>query len=237
MKAKKMHMPSLRNDEHYQFMTEFRLLIERYNPQELKIELWFAAFLTLHAQEDEALKKINKSLFTEKIEDADKSRDDIFRGMIDTNKGLLKHFSPGVRDAAKQLKIVFDTYGNLAPKPLNEQTSAVYNLVQDLNGRYAPDVTTAGIKMWVDELETSNNTVADLVRDRFEEAELRTDIVLRQKRGEVDEAYRAVIARVEAFAVVDDNAALFLEFIRSLNIVIDKYNDILAQRKGRNKKS
>ncbi|MDR2910270.1 MAG: DUF6261 family protein [Bacteroidales bacterium] len=53
-----------------------------------------------------------------------------------------KHFTESVRTAARRLQIVFDTYGNVAAKTLNEETSAITNLIQELAGTYSEDTKT-----------------------------------------------------------------------------------------------
>ena len=80
MKTYKIDLRALRNDEHFQFNTEFRDLLTANNPAALKVAPQFEAYLTLYAQEDEALKKITKSAITADIQDADHQRDLTFRG-------------------------------------------------------------------------------------------------------------------------------------------------------------
>ena len=63
---------------------------------------------------------------------ADHNREPFFSGMIGSNRAALSHFCPVAMDA-KRLKTAFDAYGNLAAKSLNEETSAIYNLLQELN--------------------------------------------------------------------------------------------------------
>ena len=235
MKTEKIHLVLLRNDEHFQFCTEFRDLLKANNPTALKVAAQFNAFLLLYKQEDEALKKIMKSGFTDDMQDADKRRDVTFRGMVDANRAALNHFSATVLAAAKRLKIVFDTYGNLAAKPLNEETSAIYNLLQELKGNYAADVATVKLGDWVTELEANNKAFDTLVKERYDETASRTELILRGVRKQVDAAYRSVIERIDAFAVVEDNPEAFATFIRKWNVVVEKYNNTIAQRQGRKK--
>ena len=232
MKTHKIDLRVLRNDEHFQFNTEFRDLLTANNPAALKVAPQFEAYLTLYAQEDEALKKIIKSAITANIQDADHQRDLTFRGMIDANKSALKHFRPETVTAAKRLQVVFDTYGNVARKPLNEETSAVYNILQELKGVYEADVTTVGIADWVQELETNNKAFDELVKGRYDEAADRTELVLRQVRIQVDTAYRSIIERIDAFAIVEESD-IFTNFIRRWNVVIEKYSNTLARRQGK----
>ena len=235
MKIKKIDTSRLRNDEHFQFSTEFRDAVVRFGAAALKIEAQFAAYLPLYNQEDEALKKIMKSAITAEIQAADRYRDNIFRGMVDANKSALNHFRPEVQAAAKRLKIVFDTYGNLAQKPLNEQTSGVYNLLQDLDGKYAADAEMVQLNDWMAELQAANEAFDRLMKDRYEESAMKTDLVLKEVRLQVDAACRTITERIEALVVVE-GAAAYSDFIRYMNTVIDKYAAILARRTKKSEK-
>jgi len=232
MKISKIHTIHLRNDEHFQFHTEFRDLAAKETPQKLKIQQQFEAYLPLYGREDEALKKINKSSLTVQIQEADKARDEIFLGMAETAKAALRHFNPEVRAAAERLKVVFDTYGNVAVKPLNEQTSAVYNLLQELQGKYAQDSQTIGITQWAAELQTLNNAFSGLMKERFDETASRCDIVLREARAELDLSYFAIREKINALVIVE-GVADYENFIRTLNAVVAKYTAILNSRLGK----
>jgi hypothetical protein len=232
MKINKINSNNLRNDEHFQFHTEFRDLATKETPQKLKIQPQFEAYLPLYGREDEALKKINKSSITAQLQEADKARDEIFFGLAETAKASLKHFNPEVRAAAERLKVVFDTYGNVAVKPLNEQTSAVYNLLQELQGKYASDSETAGITQWAVELQARNNAFSGLMKERFDETASRCDIVLREARAELDRSYFAICDRINALAIVEGEAD-YGNFIRTLNAVVAKYTAILNSRLGK----
>ena len=233
MKIDKLNLVNLRNDEHFQLNTEFRDAILKFGAAALKIETQFEPFQTLYVQEDEALKKITKSVITAEIQEADRRRDQLFRGIIDANKSALNHFSEDKQNAAKRLKVLFDTYGNVAQKPLNEQTSAVYNLLQDLiNGTYAGDIERLGIGDWVVELQAANSRFDTLMKERYEETAMRTDLKLRQVRLQIDAAYRVITERIDALVVVE-GAANYEEFIRYWNAVVAKYSAILAKRMGK----
>ena len=229
MKIKKVSLHNLRNDEHFQLHTEAKDAVGKFGAAALKVQAQFAAYLAAYSDEDEALKKVVKSALTADIQDADKRRDLLFRGMTDANKAALNHFNPSVQKAASRLKILLDTYGNLAQKPLNEETSAVYNLLQDLNGKYAADAALTGIAAWAAELGAANEAFSRLVQDRYEETATKTDLVLKQCRAKVDEAYRATIERIDALVVVEGETA-YSGFIRQLNAVVDKYKTALTRR-------
>jgi len=213
----------MRNDAHFQFHTEFRDLVVQHNPETLKISAQFESYQPLYGRVDEALKKIVKSEFTAKIHEADKARDEIYLGIVETNTAALRHFDPDVRQAASRLKILFDTYGNVANKPLNEETSAIYNILQELKGKYTADVESVGLTLWVTELETRNGTFEGLVKERFDETAARTtDIVMKQARAQLDDVYKTIVERINALAVVE-GVSTYEAFIKTLNAVITKY--------------
>ena len=222
MKIGNIHINNLRNDAHFQFHTEFRDLVTVHGSAALKIKPQFDAYLPLYEKMDEALKKIVKSEFTAKMQDMDKARDNVYIGLSETNKAALRRFSPEVREAAARLKIVFDTYGNVARKSLDEETSAIYNILQELQGKYAADAATVGIGQWVAELDACNKAFEKLVKERFDEAAARTSVVLKDARAEADAAYHSIVERVNALAVIE-GVASYEAFIRTLNVVIAKY--------------
>jgi len=236
MKISKISPAHLRNNEHFQFHTDFKELVTKHGAGALKILAQFDVYLTLYDTEDEGIKKINKSAITAEIHAADKARDEIWSGMKKMNTAALKHFDPEIQKAAQRLKILFDTYGNVSALPLNEQTSAVYNVLQDLQGKYAADVAAVGIGQWVTELQERNEAFKALRKDRFDEAALKSDVVLREARLALDEAYRVIVERLGAMVVMEGEAE-FAPFIRDLNLIVDEYNGILARRTGKKKSS
>ena len=224
MKINKAYLYKLRNDAYFQFHTEFKELVEKQTPEALKIKLQFEAYLPLYDKVDLSLKKINKSSITEQLRNADKARDNVWKGLVGANRAALRHFNNEVQEAAKRLKIVFDTYGNVAIKSLNEQTSATYNILQDLeSGKYAPDMAKVGLMEWVAELKSLNTAFAELMRERVAEGSMKVDIVLRNARTQLDEAYYPIVERINAFVVIE-GAADYEPFIRKLNINVAKYN-------------
>jgi len=234
MNVRTFRLAQLRNDEHFQFGGSFQSLVEKTGAVALKIAPQFTIWQSLYAQEDIALKKIMKSALTEKIEDADKHRDRIFRSLADANKAALNHFDTVVCDAAKRLKIVFDTYGNVAQKALNEETSALYNLLADLkSSAYTADVATVGLTSWLTPLEESNNVVNALIESRYDETTARTNLVLSDVRAQIDAQYNVIIELLAARSLTETNPTPFVNFIERWNTVVQKYEDAVDNRYGK----
>jgi hypothetical protein len=224
VKIEKIHLNNERNDAHFQFMTEFRDLVTAQTAAALKIAPQFNTFMRLYNREDEALKKISASAFTPKIHEADADRDETLTGMYEVSKGMCKHWIPATRDAARRVQVVLKTYKHSGSKPINEETSAIYNLVQELRTeKYVVDVETAGLTAWVNELERRNNAVETLVKGRFNEGASKTDVVLKDARRETDAAFWDICDIINVYVILE-GAANYETFIRTLNEVIKKYS-------------
>ncbi len=234
MKIKRIHFVALRNKEHFQCQTEFKKLVEEFGAEALKIlPLFNNHYLPLYQQEDEAILKIMKSPYTAARMELDRQRDSIIHGMVITNKGALSHFEPEVVSAAKHLKILFDTYGNIERMPLQEESSAIYNLLQELNGDYLKDVQAIGLEKWRDKLQQNNIAYQALLKEYDEENITKTKLKAKEVRKDIDKVFRQIIVWLEALMLTEGETN-YSEFVRRLNIRLEHYGDILAQRKGRN---
>jgi hypothetical protein len=250
-KIDNIHLTHLRNDEHFQFFTDVINLINSVGATQLNVVKQFDALKSLYDDEDETLKKIFKSALTQKIVEADQARDIVFSGMTEANGAALKHFNPDVAEAARKLQIVFDTYGNVARKADAEETSAIHNLLNELTMKHANDMKTVGLTPWAEELAKRNTAVQTLMAGRYDENASRTDLVLKQVRAAVDEAYLALTTRIAALALLagdeeEDDVippgelratvkaapSPYADFIQRLNAIIARANDILAIRRG-----
>ncbi len=234
MKTDKIDLTRLRNSEHFQFISDVITLVNQTTPAALKAEAQAAALAAAHAREDEALKKITKSVLTAQIHEADAARDKVFRNIADTVRTQLNSYLPAVAAAAKKALIPIETYGNLAKKPDAEETADIYNLVKDLQNTYAEEVVTLGLAQTLTELLRTNKVTEDLMNARYAETSGRTELVLQQVRAEVDEAYFVLTERIDALRVIE-GGAVYTEFIGTLNDIIERATNIVAARRGRAK--
>jgi len=222
MKINKIDLKSMSNDAHYQFFSNFRDTVAKVGTAALKIKPQFDEWLALFKKEDEVLKKISKSALTKQIQDADKVRDDTYIGMVEIAGAYLRHCDKEVSEAARRLKIVFDTYGNIAKKPIKEQISVTVNILQDLQGKYAADCATVKISDWVSLLATQNSALNALMAERIDEAVAKTDVVLREVRIAGDEAYRKICDIVNVYIMLEGTAK-YEVFVKTLNAIIAMY--------------
>jgi hypothetical protein len=231
MEIQKFDLHSQRNAAHYQFQTDFNSTIIKYTPQALGIVDDYAAYTPLFEDEGVALVAITKSATTENIETADKNRDFVFRGIADKVTNSLNHFDPVVREAAKRVKVIFDTYGNLAPKPNDEESGLITKLIADVRTKVPRDISNMSLVDWIAELERQNNVFIALEADRNSEEAKRSDLRMKQVRVVVDAAYNKIVKRINALIIVNGEAP-YVEFVKELNARIGRAQDAIAQSKA-----
>ena len=242
MKVIRVDSLRMRNAEHIQFITEIRDAINKFNPNSLNLGGLFNEFMELYIKEDTAYRTVNKSALTEELQKADEIRDDLLRGMTLLVQSCLYHFDEDVKVAAKRLQILFDTYGNVRMKPLNEETADITNIIQDLKStKYLSDTQVTNLIQWIPKLQTANDNFEQIMKNRFAETAEKPDIVLREVRNEIDVVYRKIVERIEVYWFIENEASAdtggnITNFIRYINVIIEKYNLIIAQRtKKKNK--
>ena len=221
------------NEEHFQFHTELKGLVENFTPVTLNIEAAWAVYESLYADESHALDVIRKSALTGNLVGADDYRDGLGRGLVYTVKGATSHFDPVKKAAATRLMVALDHYGNIGRKSYDEQTAAINSLVNDLNTGYAADVAALGIGDWVAELQSANAAFSALMQERYSEEAAKTQLTMKEARVQLDGAYRAITERIGALIIVNGERD-YESFVAELNQRIERYNNMVALREGRN---
>lgn len=231
MEIQKFDLHSLRNAGHYQFQTDFNSTVIKYTPQALGIVEAYAEYLPHYEDEGIALVAITKSAATDELEIADKNRDFTFRGFSDKVTNSLNHFNLAVREAAKRVKVILDGYGNLAPKPNDEESALITGLLADLRAKLPADLATLEIVDWMAELERLNKVFIALEAGRNSEEANRSELRMKQVRAQVDASYRKITKRINALIEVNGEAD-YTEFVKELNARIGRAQDAIAQSKA-----
>jgi hypothetical protein len=226
----RIKLRNMRNEEWFNFYTEFKTFALKHSPENLDIEVLFAVFLSLYGKADEAMEVLRKSSFTTEIIQLDDERDNTFRGLSGSIETALHHYDPAKRAAAERLKPLFDHYGNLSAKPYNEETAGIYNLLQELRGQYAPQSAALELTGWIDELERRNQAFeAAILTRNTESAGKSTEVKLLDIRRQTDRCYLDIVERLEALMLIRGEAA-FGGFVKELNANIERYNNVLSRR-------
>ena len=235
MEIQRFRLSHLRNGEHYKFHYDFSQLIAKYKPDALGIAILFTTFQQLLGKEYAVYEVIRKSDITDLLVDADILRDTTFSGLAGTIRSACNHFDAATRAAAQRLSLVLDHYGNLAVLPYDDETASLMKFTNELMGTYKADTAKLLLTDWVQSLINQNLAFDTLKNKRTSVDAVKPESNMKLERLAVDEAYRAIVKRINALAEVNGPTA-YLPFMRELNQSIDNYSLLVAQRMGRNAK-
>ena len=235
-KLLKLNNSKLRNEEHFQFHSEITEVVEKHDPVALDIDDEHKQHASLLPSALEALLLIRKSATTNQIIDANAKRKGVFRGMVDAVKSALNHFNEDKAAAADRVWVMVNSYGNVTAKGYIEETGAFVKFVQDATTTYAADFALLQLTDWVTELDARNRAFALLMNNRYTESSEKTSLRMKELRPQLDLAYRSLAERIDALVLIKGFVG-YETLVHEINARIDKYNNLLAQRKGRHSKN
>jgi hypothetical protein len=225
-----------RNETHTGFHEEMNHVFTKNNPDVLGYRPLYDRYQIALDHEKQSLDFIRKSSLTVKINEQDQKRDTVYRGFVNTVKGATNHYDAEHREAARILSDIFKHYGNMARKPLNDETIALNNLMDELRKpALYQALTLLGLTNWLDKLQEENDLLTALMRERYIEISQQTSYRMEETRKETDKYYHAIVNHIENLHLSE--IPIDESFIKELNAVIEHFKRILAQELAERKKS
>ncbi len=221
----------LLKEEHFQFMSDFYSLIEKYQAAALGVETLYAAFQEKFATESNNLQQERSSLKSASIAEADSLRDQTWTAVRGRVKATESSPFDEERESARALMRVIDMYGSMRKKSYQTESAALTNLTSDLlQVENAGHLAVVGIEAWVNELATQNENFIALVDERNEEYSGRTYGDTRTIRQEVDGAYEQIAAKINALILLEMASEQVAPFAGELNQKIKYYEGVVTTR-------
>ena len=194
-----------------------------YNSYLLKIgnqtELYFAA-----------LAQVQKNEETEKIGLADDARD---KAVTAFNLALKLHASaddPAEAEASRSLRILFDTYKNLAKLNYEAESLAIDKLVSELNSEaYTEKIAYLHMSKYVSRLSETNNAFKTLFSGRMVTTAMSENYDMKAIRKELMEVYMDFAVYVLAMAKATEGQ-LFVTALNLINAARKYYADQMTSR-------
>ena len=218
----------------FQFLTEFKLLVEQHNPAALRIAQEFITFLGLLTRLDNLLLIIEKSHFTAKITEVDTLRDTNYNSLKAIVKVYTNHFDPAKKEAAYKLSIVFDRYGDVAREGYSEETGSLTNILQELRNNYSYEINLLSLNEWLVEIENNNDTFQALMASRDADKAIKPKDNMVDLRKLIYENYIDMIDRLSAIILINGMDPPYTSFVDLLNVCITRHNNTIAIREGSN---
>ncbi|HEX2935658.1 MAG TPA: DUF6261 family protein, partial [Bacteroidales bacterium] len=193
----------LRNNDHYQFMTDVDKLFGKYNAASLGIEAEYSGFKNALIVEDSVMRVEIGSSKSSMIDALDTQRDVTWNAINNVVKAFLMSPKEVEVQSATVLKRVIDLYGDPRALSYNEESAAIANFVGDmLLPANVPHVERLHMTDWVTILKTQNDKFQEILNERNAEFANRGNGDARQARKQIDPLYEAMVEKINALIVL-----------------------------------
>lgn len=214
----------------YQFHLGIQARIKADTPAKLGITEEVVPYDNGILRMDRALETLSKSAFTDKMVAADEKRDKIIRLMQAQVESSEAYPDAAEQEACKRVKVLFDSYRNIANEAQEKETGMCRNLIQDLRSdTFKADVTLLGLDKWVTRLEEANEEFDALVESRITESQGKITGGVAEPRKQTEAAYETIVRKVNALAIVNGDAE-YADFIDYVNARIAYFKTILSHK-------
>ena len=263
MKVIRIPMRSLHNEEWFELQIVYKGKIIFYGPAVLGLQKLWERYVLLYNTADDLVQVLRQSALTKDIQAADKKRDKAFKGLYTLVKGSLQQANENKLKAAERLFILLKEYRkSIVNKTYNEESGALYNLLKDLAGGYAADVTLLGFGEWTTALKQAQDEFLALYDERQAESLAKPKEELVLVRAEMNVLYTAMMNMLDALlegdglggdTVIDPESLkdgvyeadvpdhlrgnVVYNFVLDWNETLKKYHNTLQQRAGRRAKT
>lgn len=157
----------------------------------------------------------------ELVKAADIRRDDAYVNGLAYLGIMIKSVNPNVSKAANDIKIVFDRFPDIRRANNNTETGVLDNLIEELSKVDVNVQEQSGFTPWFKELQDAQTAFVEAVHNK-NVATSRNVVALKEAKTECENAYKALIRRVNAVAEIHGEEDGFdREFIDNMNAFID----------------
>lgn len=231
---------SQNNDEFFMLMTESGQILEsglvsrevNISGMNDSILLVLNVFKTQLSELDKAIISLKKSQLTLPIAESDAERDMAFRGFVLYVQAYAHSLDAAHREAAHNLQVLIDNYGDFRRKAYNKQSADMINFLQDIDNSHTADIEEIEAGYWVDSMQDSNDKFINLMTNRYTEGVEQFSGEVREVRTQIGRSFRQMVSMLEAGNMVSEGTA-YVKIINQLNERIRYYKNTVATRKGR----
>ena len=203
---------------------------------------WLAEWEKAIKVETEINMQASASVFTAKMREKDAERDLLLSNIFGVIKAQCKSPITAIREAAKQLNVVFKPYYGIQDEIFEAESGHIIGMEQDA-ARYQTEITALGLKPVFDELHTANEAYEKMRTDRRAEgleAKLPDARTARRNTDELFEGACQCILASYILAKTDADKQTVANLVDAMNKTSADfratYNASMAQKKSKDKK-
>lgn len=222
------------NGSHFLFITDTVGLATADAKVKTKVTAELTALQTALKAEDDALALSKANLLSKDIKAIDAERDKHYKALRKAITFFLNHPDAQLVKAAARLEQLLKDYNINPAMQLDRETGLLLNLISDLETKSAADVTALALTPVVQAMKQANDKLREVTRARANDRAVQIVGQLKQAQHASDEAYRTLIQKVNALAVVEGEAD-YADFISKMNEQVKHYKqEVLpkAKKKG-----
>ena len=221
----------MNNGSHFLFITDTVGLATADAKVKTKVTAELTALQTALKAEDDALALSKANLLSGEIKTLDTERDKHYKALRKAITFFLNHPDAEQVKAAQRLERLLKDY-NIDPKmQLDRETGLLLNLIGDLETKSAADVTALALTPVVQAMKQANDKLREVTRARANDRAVQIVGQLKQAQHASDEAYRTLVQKVNALAVVEGEAD-YADFISKMNEQVKHYKqEVLPKAK------
>ena len=203
---------------------------------------WLAEWEKAIKVETEINMQASASVFTAKMREKDAERDLLLSNIFGVIKAQCKSPITAIREAAKQLNVVFKPYYGIQDEIFEAESGHIIGMEQDA-ARYQTEITALGLKPVFDELHTANEAYEKMRTDRRAEgleAKLPDARTARRNTDELFEGACQCILASYILAKTDADRQTVANLVDAMNKTSADFkathNASMAQKKSKDKK-
>lgn len=215
---------------HSNYMETVLEYLDKYEPVKAKAQTEYSNLSAALETENQYFNVPKKSENTAEIVESDRLRDAHLMGY----ENALDYAISSLTDAtklqyAKRLKQHRKEANIDKRAQRDKQTGRMTNFIEDLETKYATEVAALELEVYVAGMKAANEAVKAHSEDRAEEYSTRVKGALKKARAETDDAYRALVEKINALIVIEGETN-YQDFVKLLNTEIDRYKrEVLNQ--------
>ena len=219
------------NGSHFLFITDTVGLATADAKVKAKVTAELTALQTALKAEDDALALSKANLLSKEIEAVDAERDKHYKALRKAITFFLNHPDAEQVKAAARLEQLLKDYNINPAMQLDRETGLLLNLIGDLETKSAADVTALSLTPVVQAMKQANDKLREVTRARANDRAVQIVGQLKQAQHASDEAYRTLVQKVNALAVVEGEAD-YADFISKMNEQVKHYkHEVLPKAK------
>ncbi len=230
MQINPITLKRMNNGAHILFINNVLILAEADATVSQRAEKQVANLRAAVEQEEADLKISMKSFYTDVIAAADNERKSFYMTYKKAVRSFLRLTAKDKARAAKVLHQQVKDYAIDTRMQLDRKSGLFINFIADLEEKHAETVALLSLTPFVEGMKAANERVLVATERRMEERISHQPGALRATRKLSDEAYRALVAWVNACALLEGEAE-YLPFMERVNAEIVHYKrKVLGQK-------